>query len=1008
MIKLLNFADLHYCPEREKKCFQILDWITDQARQFKPDYITISGDLQDKLLINSYNYGLPKLKNKLVNLSTIAPIIMIYGTSSHDAPGSLEVFQTNKIAICRPGTLICDKKKKIVFFAIPEASKDIVISNNNITTVDNAGRDLNNKLERLCLSYAAYRKQHQDYAAVVLGHGIIKCNKTQHEKAVEKATVYLTESDLAVIGADLYLWGHLHTPYNFETITGGYCGSFSYTWKDLDYKPRIIKSYIPGNEKANYYVSVDITFIPERIKVSNLEQKDYPLRGWQPDFKDKMIWYETEKDHKTTVGDLLKLGGTPGSKVTVKPTVEKIIRSTEIIKAKTYREMFLLYKPSATEQELLLCDELYNYDIQNGNIQQEKKVITLVSTHIRGAKPFLEGIGKEEIFIDWTKYNQGLIGIIGPGGMGKTYLLDCITPFTELFTQQNSLLSTFELSDSFIINKFRVNDDIITLKILIKAGDKKPTVEYYAYVNDVPVEDCKKNLEPFNRFIYKTFGTPRMFAVSVFKTQHENPKLWQGKLLNPSLVNADNSMLKTIVNEFSGVDKSSAYFHAVDRYNTICKKINDLEIEIKTKMSFIDEYNIKCLQEDIRALNSLIFSYSKRKQTFCDEIKIKKAELNNKLTDLKYKLSQEKEKELSNKNLKASHDVLLKNYNKELAVYQNEIYKYNKKKSELKIIIAKLDNSITNSIAEINNNNNMIHVLNSPCPNCGYVKDNEKIISMQKKIKELQILRSNEIQEKANKLLEYESLKFDLKKPEYPKDPVYKKIDSTIQEKIYTINNQLTKLDFNNDVIKIDNKITQLQADIKSKEEIICKVVNYQNKIKILEDKILSLNKENWFAMTRAWHRDGIPAMLLEHIAPEIDLKVNRLLDEHYPGLMIKTSTLRKHSNGKDMIEDFHIDIINTITGRTKPINCLSGEQREFVIPIIYKVFRRINERNTGIIYNFSLSDEPDAYISEDLMPEFWDMKKDLLAGIGRLDICVSHKPGAKERFGQIIDIREV
>ena len=53
------------------------------------------------------------------------------------------------------------------------------------------------------------------------------------------------------------------------------------------------------------------------------------------------------------------------------------------------------------------------------------------------------GIGKDEIEIDFTQFSQGVVGIFGKTGSGKTTILENMTPYRKMATRAGSLYDHF-------------------------------------------------------------------------------------------------------------------------------------------------------------------------------------------------------------------------------------------------------------------------------------------------------------------------------------------------------------------------------------------------------------------------------------------------------------------------------------------------------------------------------------------------------------------------------------
>jgi DNA repair exonuclease SbcCD nuclease subunit len=913
LLKLLHFADLHFSPGRADTCFKILEFIGQQAQENKIDAIIFSGDLCEKALLNSYSHYLPQLQTALTKIAIVAPIFMIYGTDYHDPPGSLEVFSnnTNNIHIVRPN--IPYGYRESFFYYIPDVRPE--------TIKGNTGK----YYDQLCISYAAHRKEHPNNYAIVIGHGSVLgadpmyCGKIRERGAV-------SEQQLAIIHADAYLWGHEHHPIDFKNIPGGYAGSFAQSWKELDYKPRIgiVTIEKPGIYKRE---EIAIPFIPKRIKIELSFKNMLNVIEIRTNIKNSIVWIEREKQGTITKQDLIDAGAHPDSIVTTKAEPRQPIRNAIIHTLNTYRDLYQSYKSDATEKELEICDDIQRAET-NQQTSSEKRKIVLKHLYIKRLKQLFDETGKEEFEIDFDNC-RGLTGIIGRGGIGKTSILLCIPPHTISMAQENSISSMFE-HGGFIFSTWLVNEQLIeTKRIFSVTAASKTETAYQISIQCAIEKSASGSRENYDRFVNAMFGSPRMFALTVFRPQFPCYTEYQEHPINPDLFTLSNSDFKSIISELTNCSKDFAWKYCMG--NT--KEAENEKRRAKSRLDyFLEESQEQAIEKICEIMEKQIINLES--DLFSIEKKIKQLE-----NELKSFQTAETIMRAMNENKKASETIKM-----------------------------------------LNAQNN---TLKAGCERCGYINDATK-----------EIIKSNDnaIKDLKESITQKEKIIFE-KKHLFPENCT----DYTESDfKQLVLNADCDLKETKEQYFLCSTRIKSLQDDYKRIQQLKTQLTIDQAAAQA-QYNTTSSNLELWEGMTKAWHRDGIPAMILENVAPEIDQIVNDLLDQYYPRIQIMTSTLKGNK------ENFHIDVYKQSTGRIYPFSALSGEERNFLDATFREACRRIYERTGNIIYNFTIDDEPDSSIGEDALLDFWDMKRELAERAGRLNICVSHSPNAKQAFTNTI-----
>jgi len=92
-MKIIHTGDIHECPTNQDEVDVVMAALLLEAERDRPDAFVFAGDLfESGVLLHSTTTD--KAVKHITAFASIAPVLLLQGTFSHDAPGSLNVFKS--------------------------------------------------------------------------------------------------------------------------------------------------------------------------------------------------------------------------------------------------------------------------------------------------------------------------------------------------------------------------------------------------------------------------------------------------------------------------------------------------------------------------------------------------------------------------------------------------------------------------------------------------------------------------------------------------------------------------------------------------------------------------------------------------------------------------------------------------------------------------------------------------------------------------------------------------
>ncbi len=280
--------------------------------------------------------------------------------------------------------------------------------------------------------------------------------------------------------------------------------------------------------------------------------------------------------------------------------------------------------------------------------------------------------------------------------------------------------------------------------------------------------------------------------------------------------------------------------------------------------------------------------------------------------------------------------------------------------------------------------------------------NNDKLVGLEKELKDLNSMISNknleieklteEITEADKEIKGYTTQYIEYMMNQYKKnklvdlsaiDAMKKEIESLSVELKKIQENSSSVSDLKKNIADIEHEIKSAESDKSNSLELIGK---YKGEVELLEDslKYESEYKDklkeysdavlDYSIMTKAFGKDGIQALELEALSPEIASITNEILRSAYGDrFSISFRTLREGAS-KNMIEDFSILVNDTETGTERPLEWLSSGESIWIKEALYNAFTAARIRSTGFAFRTRFLDETDGSLDSNARMMFLKM----------------------------------
>ncbi|OPY64152.1 MAG: Nuclease SbcCD subunit D [Syntrophorhabdus sp. PtaU1.Bin002] len=279
-MKILHTADIHMNnkPQLLADIVKCCDYLITQVEE-RPDLIVIAGDLYDEGVQLGSPASLAAI-NFVYRCGNVAPTIIIRGTTSHDAEGSISVLNILKtiypvfatdwieqVALINQygnlGFALLDSNETIpppiaIISTLPSVNKANLMATLSGSVADTS-RETIDLVRDVLQGWGVVneRARHAGIPTILVGHGTVTGSQLSTGQTMAGKDLEYTTGDLKLAAADLNLLGHIHKAQSWGNTF--YSGSIT----RLNYGETEEKGFYIHEIKYNVMPTGHVPFLAE-------------------------------------------------------------------------------------------------------------------------------------------------------------------------------------------------------------------------------------------------------------------------------------------------------------------------------------------------------------------------------------------------------------------------------------------------------------------------------------------------------------------------------------------------------------------------------------------------------------------------------------------------------------------------------------------------------------------------------------------------------------------------
>lgn len=592
-IRILHTADVHFDRENQEAALASLEALCTHGRDNGADLWVLAGDLFNRAVPNTGAAGFPRLVDVLQRMMNIAPVVAVQGTSTHDIPGCYDALQEidaefsftlldprkryflgadgevgedpNRVSFSldQSDETFSDERPKprLLILGCPEPSKEWFLAGKEGLGRDEATQAVKDGMRQLLLGLGAIRRQYADLPCLMVYHGSVDGASLCNGQVLRPGELAIGRDDLALVGADYFALGHIHNAQKIEDLPAFYPGSaYPCNWGETDQKSFFEIELDPLLTARGLGVPIHQIPFPHpprrKIVLSGTECAS-GIEGFQV-WEVRRLPKDEPFDQAAELAWLETHGALPGSRVTIEVIPTETVRAGEISAAQGLADKLRIYAENSGEELPAGSAEkaaALEAEARATGAAGEGLHVRIDRLRLRGAIGIWKGLGQDEIDLDLSRYDPGLIALVGANGRGKTTLIENMHPYPEMLTRTGTLQEHFRLKDSFRELYFTDERSGAQYRALIQidGANASGRAEYHLFRDGQPLTNGRK--ADYEQAIERLFGSLSLFVRSAFVSQ-KPPKN------HPDLTDATKGEKKALFRELAGLDYLQTYSEA--------------------------------------------------------------------------------------------------------------------------------------------------------------------------------------------------------------------------------------------------------------------------------------------------------------------------------------------------------------------------------------------------------------------------------------------------------------